>query len=124
MSYLDLGDLAQELEELVDQEQDAEDDPEGLQPTDDDKDRLAMLRGLEDQFFTTMEDYARNESTLIEEIDFENYAQQFADEVGYVQDADSNSLMSYIDWERWADDLKQDYTEVEFDGRTYLIRAY
>lgn len=109
----DLRDLANELREL-----------EALTGLcEEDAERLGVLRALQDQLFTaTLTEYAENEPTLIRESEFEEYAQDFAEGCGYV-DGDSAMAM-YIDWARWANDMKMDYQEVEFDGDTYLIRAY
>lgn len=119
MDYLDLEELAKELDDLEDMESDDEyslDDAE--------KERLAALRELDNQFFCDMSEYARNEPTLIPELEFEDYCKEFAEDVGYVERKNTNPLFDYIDWERWADDCKMDYMEVEFEGFTYLIRAY
>lgn len=120
MAYLNLNDLAKELAEL--DERDEEDDDNPLD--EDERDRRADLRSLAAQLDTTLWEYAANESTLIEDIDFEDYAREFAVDVGYFRDDGNNVLMGYIDWGAWANDLKQDYLEVEFDGREYLILSY
>lgn len=121
MIYLDLEELAKELAELRERKEDEEQE----WPLDDDEHpRLADLNDLESQLFTDMADYASNEATMIPEEEFEDYAQDFAYDVGFAKRADDNPLHMYIDWERWADDLKIDYTEVTFDGQTYLLRAY
>ena len=111
---LDLRDLAEELEKL-----------ENLGWKDEeDNERLTALRGLQEQLFTnSLAKYAENESTLILERDFKDYAREFADAHGYASD-NGNPLSNHIDWKGWADDLKQDYVELTFDGYTYLIRAY
>ena len=116
---LDLRDLAEELSAL-------EGDGANVSLCEDDAARLEVLRDLQSQLFTdTMAEYAKNASTLIPEEEFEDYAQEFAYDVGFTKREDNNPLHMYIDWERWADDLKNsDYTEVTFDGDTYLIRAY
>lgn len=59
--------------------------------------------------------------TLIPENDFEQYAQDFAEDIGAI----SRHLdwpCDYIDWERAADGLRMDYSEVEYEGTTYLFR--
>ena len=119
MEYLDLCDLAKELADLRGMRDDA---TAGL--CEDDAERLAALEGLEGQLFTSLDEYARNEPTAIPDEEFEDYAQEFAYDVGFAARANSNPLHSFIDWTGWAEALKQDYTEVTFDGGTYLIRAY
>ena len=118
---LDLRDLAKEYEDL--KALDGNDTFAEL--SSDEQQRLADLKALDGEFYNGMAEYAENEPTMIEDCDFEDYAQELADELGYMSGpGKDNPLMGYIDWERWANDLKQDYTEVTFDGDTYLIRAY
>ncbi len=59
--------------------------------------------------------------TLIRETYFKTYAQQLAEDTGAIKD-DSSWPNRCIDWEQAADELEQDYTHVDFDGVTYLIR--
>jgi hypothetical protein len=60
--------------------------------------------------------------TLIRESYFETYARELADDIGAVKD-DAGWPGRHIDWEAAAKELKADYTEVDFDGVTYLMRA-
>jgi antirestriction protein len=117
---LDLRDLSEEYKGLLEREQ-GPDNP----LDEDEKARLAALSDLEGQLFTgDLAEYAENESTMIPEEDFEDYAQEFAEDVGYMLKQSDNPLFSYIDWTSWAEDMKHDYTEVTFEDRTYLIRVY
>ncbi len=122
MIYLDLEALAKELAELRERHLDSKHE----WPLDGaEKERLADLLQLQGQFFNDdMAEYASNEAMMIPEGEFEEYAQDFAYDVGFARRADTNPLHTFIDWSGWADSLKTDYTEVEFDGQTYLIRAY
>lgn len=121
MSYLDLRDLAEEYDGLKERR----DDPDGSNPLDeDDEQRISALADLDKQLFSGLAEYADNEPTAIAEDEFEDYAQELADDLGYARDSASNPLMGFIDWEGWAESLKVDYTEVTFEGDTYLIRAY
>ena len=61
-------------------------------------------------------------ATLIRDTYFKEYAQELAEDIGAV-DSDAAWPMNCIDWDAAADALRQDYTEVEFDGETYLIRS-
>jgi hypothetical protein len=117
--YLDLLDLAEELADLKERTE-SEDDP----LDDADKERLAALVELEGQLCTDIADYASNEQMLIPEEEFEDYAQEFAYDVDFASRADDNPLHAFIDWAGWANYIKDDYTEVTFEGQTYLIRAY
>jgi hypothetical protein len=60
--------------------------------------------------------------TLIRETYFIEYAQQLAEDIGAI-DPKASWPNGCIDWEKAADELRVDYTEVDFDGVTYLMRA-
>lgn len=60
--------------------------------------------------------------TLIRESYFEDYARQTAEDTGAIN-RDSQWPNNCIDWEKAADQLKQDYSEVTFKGVTYYIRG-
>jgi antirestriction protein len=62
------------------------------------------------------------EPTLIPERDFEEYAQELADDCGMIPDNLSWPL-TCIDWERAARELAYDYSSVSFDGTDYYIRS-
>lgn len=53
---------------------------------------------------------------------FQEYAEQLADDIGAI-DRNANWPVNCIDWEKAADELKADYTEVDFDGEAYWIRS-
>lgn len=61
-------------------------------------------------------------TSLIADEYFEEYAKQFAEDVGYVK-RDVNWPYTHINWEAAADELKQDYFSVEYEGTTYWIRS-
>lgn len=81
------------------------------------QEELAELENLENE----ISDFRHGE-TMIPESDFEDYARSFAEDIGAIPD-DSKWPMTCIDWSQAADELKQDYTEVEYQGTTYLVRA-
>jgi hypothetical protein len=61
--------------------------------------------------------------TLIRESYFEEYAEQLADDIGYLADSKAQEWpFRHIDWKAAAEELKEDYFTVEFDGVTYYIR--
>jgi len=61
--------------------------------------------------------------TLVKDSHFEEFAEDEADQLGYFQNGDKNDWpYNCIDWSRAADQLRSDYSEVEFDGETYLYR--
>lgn len=59
---------------------------------------------------------------LIRESYFKDYAQQLAEDIGAVN-ADATWPNNCIDWDQAARELEVDYTQVDFDGVTYLIRS-
>ena len=59
--------------------------------------------------------------TLIDEDDFEDYCQEFVEDCGYISKDTPQLIKNNIDWSGIADDMKQDYTEVDFRGDTYLF---
>lgn len=59
--------------------------------------------------------------TLIPEDDFTDYVEDLLKDCGYISD-DFPSWIE-IDWEATAENVKQDYSELEYEGETYLYRA-
>jgi hypothetical protein len=118
--FLDLRDLAEEYARLEERAGDADN------PLDEDEQaRLNALKDLQGQLFNEdLQEYGDNEPTLIPEDGFEDYCRDFAYDVGYIEGNDDNPLHSFIDWEAWADSLRDDYQEVCFEGEVYLLRAY
>ena len=60
--------------------------------------------------------------TLIHEDYFAQYAQEIASDLHGRAVDNAEWPFNCIDWDEAADALKQDYTEVDFDGETYFIR--
>lgn len=60
--------------------------------------------------------------TLIRDRYFEEYAQDLASDIGALDKADRWPL-THIDWSAAANELAQDYTEIDVGGFTYLMRA-
>lgn len=88
-----------------------------------DDDELEELAELE-AFAKEGEDYCddwHHGETLIREEYFEEYAQELAEDIGAVN-KEATWPNNHIDWESAADDLRQDYTELDFGGETYLAR--
>ncbi|KKK61542.1 hypothetical protein LCGC14_3013290 [marine sediment metagenome] len=59
--------------------------------------------------------------TLISEDYFEDYAREFAEDVGAI-DKSYDWPANHIDWERASNELQLDYMGVDFDGVTYYFR--
>jgi uncharacterized protein (UPF0335 family) len=77
------------------------------------------LRELEDEASNYAPDWRYGE-TLIRESYWPTYAEEMVKDIGDMP----KEIPAYvvIDWEATANNLKVDYTEVDFDGVTYLIR--
>lgn len=60
-------------------------------------------------------------ATCIRDDYFEEYAKELVEELGYMP-KDFPSFIE-IDWEATARNLESDYTSIEFDGVTYLVRG-
>lgn len=84
------------------------------------EEELATLRELADEA-SGSPDWTYGE-ILIRDDHFEDYAQQLAEDCGSIN-TDSQWPNNCIDWEEAADQLKQDYASVVFDGVDYWIRA-
>lgn len=64
---------------------------------------------------------AVDQQCLIPESEFEDYAQQLAEDIGAVEDF-SRWPVSCIDWQQAADELRMDYTSVDYEGTTYFYQ--
>lgn len=132
MTYLYTRDLYDERESLRDRVNDCEDmrtDPDlddderaegiaSLQLDEDEAQRLAALDDLADEIG---EDSMRDGETMIPVDDFEDYAQELAEDIGAVP-SDAGWPAYCIDWERAARELAMDYSQVTFDGTDYYVR--
>lgn len=81
---------------------------------------LLALRKLQRE----AEDYAPDwhyGATLIRDTYFEDHAREFAEEVGAVS-SDDPWPTNHIDWKAAAEELKEGFTSVDFDGVTYWVR--
>lgn len=106
--------------EVIKRIEDLEDELQAEIIGDDDKDELAALQELQKEAEGYSEDWLHG-STLVRDSYFQEYAQELAEDCGMIK---SNATWpnNCIDWEEAARQLKQDYTEVDFDGVTYWVR--
>jgi hypothetical protein len=103
----------EELEAIRDDE-----DGEGLDEQD--VAELAALLELARQG----EDYAadwRYGEVLIRDSYFTEYARELAEDIGAI-DSNAGWPARCIDWEQAANELRMDYSAVDFDGVTYWVR--
>lgn len=123
------------LEEAVDEAQEAlaecdeDDDKEALEDAVmkaqdeleewDDKDEYDTLKALcaEGEGYS---DWSYG-ATLINESYFTEYAEELASDVCDMKSANSWPF-NHIDWEAAAEDLKQDYSTIDYDGETFYTR--
>lgn len=66
---------------------------------------------------------ANNESTMIPEEDFEDYARELAEDLGLISN-DTQWPATCIDWQRASEELAMDYSSITVDGVDYYYRAY
>jgi hypothetical protein len=83
----------------------------------DDAAELAALEAFAEQG-ESLSDWSHGE-TLIRDDYFETYAREYARELAHCDKWPATC----IDWEQAADQLKQDYTPLEWDGVTYWGRS-
>ena len=86
----------------------------------DEQAELTALEALRDEAEGYAADWRYGE-TLIRDSYFEDYARQLAEDIGALDKCDTWPA-TCIDWKQAANELKQDYTSVEFDGVTYWAR--
>jgi hypothetical protein len=89
-------------------------------PDDDDKEYIEKIEQLKQELGSNAFD---DGVTLIEESEFQDYAKELAYECGHLSGSpycsNPNPLDYFINWEEWADHCKIDYSDVEFDEKTY-----
>jgi hypothetical protein len=77
------------------------------------------------QFCEELEDYGDFEhgEAIISEDYFTDYVEDLVKGLGYLTDNLPGFIEDNIDWDGVAEDLKVDYTEVDYNGTTYLMRC-
>lgn len=87
------------------------------------KERTLWKKEIEEQTGYDFKELMENEPIMIDSDDFEEYAQELAEDIGAI---DRNSVWpnNCIDWEKAADELQYDYSSVDIDGKTYYFRSY
>jgi len=123
-----IDELEDELRDLEDAADDAADDSVRVAEilaeveawkTGEEGRELAALQALAAEASDYADDWQHG-ATLVRESYWPTYARELVEDVGDLP----RGIPSYIviDWEATADNLKVDYTEVDFDGTTYLVR--
>lgn len=80
---------------------------------------IAEIDRVEDEVCNGEFDFG---TTLIKEYDFEEYCEDFVKDCGYLSKDTPALIENNIDWSGIADDMRIDYSEVEYQGTTYLYR--
>ena len=106
-----------ELTEIVDNSED-EDIQEWKEDNSDDFDHIEEIDYIE----YTVSEFSFGE-TLIPEDDFTEYCEYMAEDCYDLRDV-PGFIKDNIDWEGVASDLSLDYTNVTYQGKSYLVRAY
>ena len=110
--YIDLRDLAKELDDLVDR-----DDLDA-----DEEERRTMLLDLEQELRGDLHAAANDEPMMVPDDAFEDYARDLAEDCAELP-VDLKWPYTCIDWKQAAKELQQDYTSDDFDGETYWRRS-
>ena len=111
--YIDSRDIQERIDELQKNKCDDEEQAE-----------LDSLIKLKDLYVSDYGDGSWGYgASLIRDDYFEEYARETADSCGYVDHRKVYDWpFNHIDWVAAADSLKDDYTEIDFDGVTYYTR--
>ena len=121
---IDSRDVIARIEALQDERDTMEQtSPEALVEWDnsDEGQELKALLALADEAEGYVDDW-KHGAALIRESYFAEYAEQLAEDIGDYNSRDVKWPYTCIDWEKAADELRGDYTEVDFSGVTYLVR--
>jgi hypothetical protein len=89
------------------------------QNDDDDVRELKALRTLAEEAEGYAEDW-KHGATLIRESYFEEYCEELCKDTGDLPKEIPHYIV--IDWEATAQNIRMDYTEVDYDGVAYLVR--
>lgn len=113
--YIDSRDVIDRIDYL-----ESEQESEGEDFDSEDFDELRKLQAFADQASDFYE-WSFGVSFIRDDY-FVDYAQEFARDIGRVDD-NAEWPNCHIDWEAAARDLQMDYTSAEFDGETYWGRS-
>jgi predicted nucleic acid-binding Zn-ribbon protein len=109
-----MSEINKEIEKLKSDKKDLENELEDW--VEDNQEKLDDLETLEDE--VPEWEYG---ATLIHEDSFEEYCEEELNDLGIIDS--KQAWFVVIDWEATADNMRQDYMEVTYEGDTYLCRA-
>ena len=87
--------------------------------SDSDGERISAIQNLKDEISSPEWEHG---ITLIKDDYFVEYAEQLAEDIGVI-DRNASWPLNHINWEFAAEELKYDYSSVEFDGEIYWYRS-
>lgn len=132
---IDTRDVQERIEELrdeldIDEDGNPNEYDEGdgkPEPLDDDEraeleEELRELLELKSEVEAYSGDRFEDGATLIAESHFEDYAKELAEDMHGSVISEGAWPFDNIDWEGAADDLKVDYTEIQFRGYDFWVR--
>ena len=106
------------------EDEEGENCPDCEQELDFDDDEIEELKALK-KLAEDGEDYATDwiyGVGLIHEDYFTEYCEELCKDIGDIPKELPWYIANHIDWDGVADEIKQDYTEIDFDGETYYVR--
>lgn len=117
---IDSRDVIARIEELRAEREELADDPDALAEWEEgDGEEFKALLKLADEG-ETLSDWEYGEA-LIRESYFAEYCRQLVSDIGDLPKDIPGYLV--IDWDATADNLRADYTSLDYDGVTYLARS-
>lgn len=124
--HLDSRDIQERIEELEAlQEEDKSKNPDTDTDfmTESEHEELGALTKLKEEY---IEYYGESSwgfgAQFINADYFEEYAEEFCKDVGYISNDLPWFISNAIDWSEVADAMQQDYTEIELDGQTFYTQ--
>lgn len=84
---------------------------------------LEKLEALKDEIGERRGKIDEGNGPFVHEYDFAEYAQELAEDIGAI-DRNVSWPLTCIDWTAAANELRADYTEITWEGASYLYRAY
>lgn len=121
----DDSDLDEESDEYAELLQEIEDADAAVDAAEqdfgtDEEAELAELEAIENDMDARA---FRDGETMVPEHMFTEYAEQLAEDCGDYNSRDAKWPYTCIDWEKAANDLKQDYSTVTYQGTDYYVRS-
>ena len=118
---MDIDEILERKNELVDILND-EDEVYSVDEQADAQEELDEIAEFESELGIDLGVASRNGITFIPEHSFTEYAEEFANDIGAIGVDSYEWPINFIDWDEAAEALKADYSEVDWQGTTYLFR--